>query len=164
MWNWNWPLRPSIHQMRNTRVYFLTIFYNCLLKNMLYYIHDNITFDFWTFLYICKRQKGRDLTQSYDKRPYTHRIVFLNLSFFVLLVYILFLVADIAVRTENLTLTLVLLLKKNLTLAMTFEPKEIFGLQKLGYKSWFTDNSNSLCGKYFLFIPCHDLDLWLTSL
>ena len=33
---------------------------------------------------------------------------FLNLSFFVLLVYILFLVADIAVRTKNLTLTLVL--------------------------------------------------------
>ena len=51
------------------------------------------------------------MTQSYDKRPYTHSFFF-NLSFFVLLVYILFLVADIAIHTKNLTLTLVLLLKK----------------------------------------------------
>ena len=165
MWNWNWPLRPSVHQMRNTRVYFLTIFYNCLLKNMLYYIHDNITFDFWTFLYICNQTKRKRSDSVLWQTPIHPQNFFLNLSFFVLLVYILFFVADIAVRTKNLTLTLVLLLKKkNLTLAMTFEPKEIFRLQKLGYKSWFTDNSNSLCGKYFLFIPCHDLALWLTSL
>ena len=27
----------------------------------------------WTEIYLILREKGRDLTQSYDKRPYTHR-------------------------------------------------------------------------------------------
>ena len=164
MWNWNWPLRPSIHQMRNTRVYFLTIFYNCLLKNILYYIHDNITFDFWTFLYICNKTKRRDLIQSYDKRPYTHRIFFKSQFLCSVSIYSIS-CGRHCCSHQKFDLDLgPIFEKKNLTLAMTFEPKEIFRLQKLGYKSWFTDNSNSLCGKYFLFIPCHDLDLWLTSL
>ena len=81
MWNWNWPLRPTIHQMRNTRVYFLTIFYNCLLKTMLYCIHDNITFDFWTFLYICNKTKRKRsdsvLWQTYGSIKGTRANLFL---------------------------------------------------------------------------------------
>ena len=132
VWNWNWALRPSIHQMRNTRVYFLTIFYNCLLKNMLYYIHDNITFDYWTFLYICNKTKRRRSDSVLWQTPIHQQNFFLNLSFFVLLVYILFLVADIAVRTKNLTLTLVLLLKKKLNLGHDFWTKRYIQVTKVG--------------------------------
>ena len=103
-------------------------------------------------------------TQSYDKRPYTHRIFFKSQFLCSVSIYSISCGRNCCSHQKfdlDLGPTFE---KKNLTLAMTFEPKEIFRLQKLGYKSWFTDNSNSLCGKYFLIIPCHDLDLWLTSL
>ena len=164
MWNWNWPLRPSTHQMRNTRVYFLTIFYNCLLKNMLYYIHDNITFDFFNFLVYLQQDKKEEIWLVLWQTP-IHPDFFFKSQFLSSVSIYSISCGRHCCSHQKFDLDLgPTFEKKYLTLAMTFEPKEIFRLQKLGYKSWFTDNSNSLCGKYFLFIPCHDLDLWLTSL
>ena len=75
-------LRPSIHHMRNTLHYFLTTSCNCL-KNVLYYIHFNINFDFWTYL------------QQFEK---SH-------SFFVPLVYI-FKKVNIKASFENVQFSL----------------------------------------------------------
>ena len=56
VWNWNWPLCPSIHHMRDTSDYFLTVWCICL-KNVIIYIHVSINLDFRTFLCICNNFK-----------------------------------------------------------------------------------------------------------
>ena len=206
---------------------------------MLYYIHDNITFDFWTFLYICNKTKRKRSDSVLWQTPIHPQNFFLKSQF----------LCSVSIYSISCGRHCCSHQKFDLDLGPTFEKKnlghdfwikgkiekvprdirrassgkittssekdwsqqlehmqvpkgmdqvsggvsvpcrhatpkhrkcsmettqnsvkcqirykEIFRLQNLGYKSWFTDNSNSLCVKYFLFIPCHDLDLWLTSL
>ena len=48
VWNWKWPLLPSIHHMRNMPDYFLTILCTCLT----YMSTENLDF-FLPFLHFC---------------------------------------------------------------------------------------------------------------